>query len=65
MATVAEMTERHSTRDDVELDGCAIDMSVHPVPDAELPYVVLAGELEGVAARQRIEEYSRVLGGAR
>lgn len=52
-------------RDDVELDGCACDMSVDPVPDAELPYVVLAGGLDGVAARQRIEEYGRVLGGPR
>lgn len=50
-------------RDTVDLDGCALIASAPPVPDHELAYVVLAGGLEGVAARQRIEEYARVLSG--
>lgn len=55
--------DRSRPRDALDLDGCAIDKSVRPVPDHELAYVALAGGLEGVAARQRIEEYARVLGG--
>ncbi len=50
--------------DDI-LEGCTVQLGLSDVPDDELPYVALAGGLEGEAAELRVDEYGALFAAGR